>query len=159
MKKRLTFLLLPLLLVGCTKSDVLKRSEIRATKAQISAFQTQIELFQLDIGQPPTTQQGLQALRIAPADLADPSKWGPKPYTKREIPKDRWGNDYVYEFIGGPNKKYRIMSAGPDGHLGTTDDIPSEPALDSTSEPALESCPNCGRMVSMKSCPGCGAKW
>ena len=100
---------------------VLGKSKIRATKAQIRAFETQIELYQLDIGQPPTTQQGLEALRVMPAGLVDATKWGPDPYTKKDIPIDPWGNAYIYEWTGGTN--YKISSAGPDGQLGGGDDL------------------------------------
>ncbi len=105
-------------------SGVFSKSKISAAKTQIKAFETPIELYALDVGQPPTSQQGLSALRQAPPDLPDVSKWGPEPYLKKEIPKDPWGNDYVYEFLGGG--QYKISSPGPDGQLGTADDLTNE---------------------------------
>jgi type II secretion system protein G len=41
-----------------------------------------------------------------------------------EIPKDPWGNDYVYKFPGttGP-RSFDLFSIGPDGIEGTSDDI------------------------------------
>jgi hypothetical protein len=38
-------------------------------------LETQLDIYQLDVGNYPTSQQGLAALRQAPPDLADPSKW------------------------------------------------------------------------------------
>ncbi len=38
-----------------------------------------------------------------------------------EIPKDPWGNDYIYERSG--NKSVKIFSAGPDGTPNNDDDI------------------------------------
>jgi general secretion pathway protein G len=62
----------------------------------------------------------LASLRVAPADLADPTKWR-GPYAKKDIPPDPWQNAYIYELIG-PNQ-YKVYSAGPDGQPGTDDDI------------------------------------
>jgi general secretion pathway protein G len=40
------------------------------------------------------------------------------------VPKDPWGNDYVYECPGKNNPtSYDVSSMGPDGQLGGTDDI------------------------------------
>ncbi len=108
-------------LVVANFSGVFNRSKINATKAQISAFETQLDIYQLDIGAYPSNQQGLQALRVCPADLPDPTKWGPEPYAKKDIPVDPWGNQYQYE-LTGPTQ-YHIYSAGPDGQPNTSDDI------------------------------------
>jgi general secretion pathway protein G len=46
------------------------------------------------------------------------------PYMKNEIPKDPWGNDYIYECPGKHNpSSYDLMSMGPDGKAGGDDDI------------------------------------
>jgi general secretion pathway protein G len=52
-------------------------------------------------------------------DLAE----GPSPLTK-EVPKDPWGNDYIYKKEG--NRDISIYSAGPDGSEGTADDVYGE---------------------------------
>ncbi len=103
---------------------VFAKAKVKTARTQIHELEKLVDLYQLDVGQPPTTQQGLNALLAAPADLPDPSKWGPEPYTKKAIPKDPWGNEYVYEFSGGSN--YKISSPGPDGQLGTQDDITNQ---------------------------------
>ncbi len=97
------------------------KSKINAAKAQINSFKTPLEMYAMDNAALPNTQQGLQALRQPPADLTDPSSWGPKPYIGEDIPKDPWGNDYIYEHMGGD--KFKITSPGPDGQAGSTDDI------------------------------------
>ncbi len=108
-------------LVVANFGGVFNRSKINAAKAQISAFETQLDIYQLDIGSYPTPQQGgLQALRVPPADLPDPTKWGPEPYARKDIPPDPWSNPYYYEVDGN---KYKIYSAGPDGQPNTSDDI------------------------------------
>jgi general secretion pathway protein G len=47
----------------------------KAARADINAIEAVLDIHQLDIGSYPITQQGLQALRVAPSDLPDPSKW------------------------------------------------------------------------------------
>jgi len=52
--------------------------------------------YKLDNGNFPTTEQGLAALRVKPADA---TQWN-GPYMPQEIPKDPWGHDWVYKFPG-----------------------------------------------------------
>ena len=98
-------------------------AKIKATQNQISEFKTPLSVYVMDIGSVPTNNQGLDALRIAPADLTDPSKWY-GPYLSRDIPQDPWSNPYHYERLAP--KEYRIRSGGPDGQPGTADDIMEE---------------------------------
>ncbi len=107
-------------LVVTNFSKVLESGKIKATKTQLSGFETQLDIFQLDVGQYPSSQQGLESLRVAPPDLPDPSLWA-GPYAKKDIPADPWGNQYIYEQLGP--SQYRVSSAGPDGQPGTDDDI------------------------------------
>lgn len=107
------------MLLGGDFPTLFASSKVKAAKAQLSAFETLLSIYQLDIGSYPTTEQGLQALHAAPADLADPIKWTGPYYN--DIPPDPWQNEYVYEWLG-PNQ-YRVYSAGPDGQIGTDDDI------------------------------------
>ena len=107
-------------LVGTNFSGMFANAKISAAKAQISALEKPMELYMMDVGTYPTSQQGLQALRIQPTDLADPTKWL-GPYLQKDIPLDPWSNPYGYELINA--KQFRIYSAGPDGATNTTDDI------------------------------------
>ncbi len=46
------------------------------------------------------------------------------PYIERGVPKDPWGNDYIYKSPGDHNTEgYDLHSLGPDGQDGTEDDI------------------------------------
>jgi general secretion pathway protein G len=101
-------------------ANVFASSKIKAAQAQISAFETQLDIYQLDTGVYPSTQQGLQALRVAPPDLPDPTKWN-GPYAKKDIPLDPWQNQYIYEQLGPT--QYQLYSPGPDGQPGTDDDV------------------------------------
>jgi general secretion pathway protein G len=45
------------------------------------------------------------------------------PYIE-SVPIDPWGDEYIYEFPGKHNpSSYDLLSAGPDGKEGTSDDI------------------------------------
>ncbi len=90
-----------------------------AAKTDISTFGTALDAFEVDNGNYPRGKNGLQDLVVQPRDCAN---WH-GPYVK-EIPKDPWGNDYIYECPGKHNpKSYDLYSVGPDGRLGTEDDV------------------------------------
>ncbi|MDQ8207410.1 type II secretion system major pseudopilin GspG [Coraliomargarita sp. SDUM461003] len=78
--------------------------------------------YRLDVGNFPTTEQGLSALIKAPADKAQ--RWK-GPYIKQE-PVDPWGQPYQYRFPGSRNvsgsRSYDIWSLGADG-VESGDDI------------------------------------
>ncbi|MBT65127.1 MAG: type II secretion system protein GspG [Puniceicoccaceae bacterium] len=78
--------------------------------------------YRLDVGNFPTTEQGLSALIKAPADKAQ--RWK-GPYIK-EAPVDPWGQPYQYRFPGSRNvsgsRSFDIWSLGVDG-VESGDDI------------------------------------
>ena len=90
-----------------------------AAKTQISTFGTVLDAFEVDNGYYPKGKSGLNDLVQAARDAKN---WR-GPYLK-EVPKDPWGNDYVYECPGKNNPtSYDVSSMGPDGQLGGDDDI------------------------------------
>ena len=95
-------------------------AKIKAADSQLNAFKNPLSIYQMDIGTFPNSDQGLQALRVAPPDLVNVNKWN-GPYLGTDIPKDPWENDYQYELVGPTS--YKVSSAGPDGQVGTDDDI------------------------------------
>ncbi len=96
-----------------------------AAQFQVDAFDTPLGLYKLNLDYFPTTNQGLEALRLRPSDLQNPTKWK-GPYFQ-EIPMDPWGNPYQYECFTDENQRedYRIWSCGPNGASGDEDDITS----------------------------------
>ncbi len=98
-----------------------KQAKITAAKTQISQLEVALDAFEIDVGRYPTTAEGLRALVQKPTTEAD--GWQ-QPYLKRDIPRDPWGNDYVYRYPGQYNEDgYDLYSLGPDGKLGGEDDI------------------------------------
>ena len=100
-----------------------KRSEqarITAARTQRSQFEVAIDGFEIEIGRYPTTSEGLRALVEEPSNAEG---WQ-EPYLKRDVPKDNWGNEYVYRCPGQRNEGgYDLYSLGPDGKQGGGDDI------------------------------------
>jgi general secretion pathway protein G len=92
-------------------------ARVTFARAQINSFMTALGAYKLDTGLFPTTEQGLQALRVRPPGL---TQWQ-GPYLPKEIPPDPWGRSYVYKFPGEHGDEPEIISYGADGQAGGTD--------------------------------------
>ncbi len=82
-------------------------------QAQIELLGQALDLYRLEKHKYPTSDDGLNAI---------------KNYLKKNIPKDPWGNDYVYESPGKEGRGYDLYSFGADnaeGGEGTDMDIVS----------------------------------
>jgi general secretion pathway protein G len=121
-------LLLVLTILGILAAIVVPRmvgrgkdAQIAAAATQISAFKTALNTFEVDNNYFPKGQNGLVDLIQQPRDSQN---WH-GPYLDTDaVPKDPWGNDYVYTCPGKHNpSSYDIVSSGPDGQLGSDDDI------------------------------------
>lgn len=91
-------------------------SKIKTAKTQIELFGGALDSFYLDIGRYPNTSEGLGALLERPSNIED-TKWKGPYLPKKVLPKDPWGNDYVYK-SPGENGKYDLVSYGADGTQG-----------------------------------------
>jgi len=89
-------------------------ARVTAARAQINAFMTALGAYKLDTGTFPTTEQGLQALRVRPAGA---TQWD-GPYLPQEIPVDPWGRPYVYKYPSENGDEPEIISYGQDGQPG-----------------------------------------
>ena len=87
-------------------------------KIQIESMETALKLYKLDNGNYPDTEQGLQALVEQPATGNAPKKWREGGYLEKgKVPKDPWGNDFVY-LSPGVQGEYDLISYGADGVPG-----------------------------------------
>jgi len=130
-KNRTGFTLIELLLVlvilatlaAIVTPKFTKRSEqarITAARTQIAQLEVALDAFEIDIGRYPSSNEGLKALVEKPSDAEG---WQ-QPYLKRDVPKDPWGNEYVYRYPGQYNEEgYDLYSFGPDRKQGGGDDI------------------------------------
>lgn len=84
---------------------------------------TSLDMYEMDNSRFPTTAQGLQALVEKPTAAPVPSKWNGPYLKKKKLPKDPWGNDYVYVAPGVHNpESYDLSSVGSDG-VESADDV------------------------------------
>lgn len=107
------------LLAGIVVPRLMGRTEeAKRTKAavQIKNLQSALDLYRLDSGIYPSTDQGLLALVEKPAVGEIPGRWKEGGYIDK-IPKDPWGNNYVY-ISPGVHGDYDLYSYGADGEEG-----------------------------------------
>lgn len=105
------------LVLGIVGGNYLGRGEkakADAAKIEIGQIGQTLDLYKLETGRYPTTQEGLQALVQAPSGV---SNWNGPYWKKSTLPKDPWGNEYMYA-SPGQNAPYDIMSYGSDGREG-----------------------------------------
>src|SRR5512140_2460749 len=98
-------LLLVLVILGVLAAIVVpkfagrtEQARITAAQTQIASFSTSLDAFEVDNGYYPKGRNGLQDLVTQPRDA---QSWH-GPYLK-DIPKDPWNNDYMYECPGRRN--------------------------------------------------------
>ncbi len=90
------------------------KARVTAARAQINAFMTALGTYKLDTGTFPTSDQGLQALRLKPQDA---HQWN-GPYLPQDIPVDPWGHPYMYKYPGEHGDEPDVISYGADGQPG-----------------------------------------
>jgi general secretion pathway protein G len=95
------------------RTDEAKRT---AAKVQIRNLEGALQLYKLDNGVYPSTEQGLKALVEKPSVGVVPKKWKIGGYIQK-LPEDPWGNVYKY-LSPSPKGDYEIISLGTDGEVG-----------------------------------------
>jgi general secretion pathway protein G len=103
-------------LVGPAMIRQLGAAKHRVAEQSIERLSGVLDLYRLDVGSYPTTEQGLAALNAAPAGV---SGWG-GPYLKDASGiRDPWGRDYVYRSPSQrPGHALDIVTLGADGRPG-----------------------------------------
>src|SRR6187551_2409214 len=81
-------------LVGPRVLSQLGGAKSKTAAVQIADIEKAMELFKLDVGRFPTTEEGLDALARRPASVT--SGWS-GPYLKGTLPSDPWGKPYHYQ--------------------------------------------------------------
>jgi general secretion pathway protein G len=108
-------------LVGPRVLDQLGGAKAKTARVQIAEIEQALDLFKLDVGRYPTTQEGLDALVRRPGNL---SAWN-GPYLKKWLPTDPWGHPYQYRNPGqmGPVDVFSLGADGQPGGEGENADI------------------------------------
>ncbi|MGM0554346.1 MAG: type II secretion system major pseudopilin GspG [Pseudomonadota bacterium] len=101
-------------LVGPQVMRYLSDSKTRTAELQIQDLEAALDLYRIDVGRYPNTDQGLQALVREPEGV---SNWNGAYLRRNEVPKDPWGNDYHYR-SPGEHSAVDIWTYGADGQPG-----------------------------------------
>jgi general secretion pathway protein G len=100
--------------IGVAVINQLGKGQADSARNQAYEIAKSLDIYKLQNGSYPSTGQGLSV-------LASPPKGKP---IMESVPKDPWGNDYIYVIPGQKNpSKFDIRSKGNDGQEGTEDDI------------------------------------
>lgn len=115
------------LLAGLVGPQVMKHvgaSKTKTARLQIEELSTALDVYRLETGQYPSSDEGLEALIQKPASA---DKWSGPYLRKRVLPKDPWGQEYRYR-SPGENGTYDLYSLGADnteGGAGENTDVVS----------------------------------
>ena len=123
-------MLVVLVIVGLLVSLVAPRvfnqlaeAKVRTAHIQIESFKNALDLFYLDAGRYPSTQEGLGALTVRPSNVQN---WA-GPYVRTAaVPRDPWNNPYFYRSPGQNSRPYDITSNGPGGKSGDGEGGPNQ---------------------------------
>ena len=111
------------LLAGLVAPQIFGRvgeAKVTTAQTQMALVGTALDSYRLDTGDYPTTEQGLQALRVRPTREPVSANWK-GPYLRKEIPADPWGRPYQYRSPGSRNAtSYDLATLGRDGKEGGT---------------------------------------
>lgn len=93
-------------------------AKVTDARVQIKNIETALKLYKLDNGSYPSTEQGLGALVAKPTVGVIPNSYKEGGYLEsKKMPKDPWGNDYLY-VAPGEHGDYDLFSYGSDGAKG-----------------------------------------
>ena len=105
------------LLAGLVGPRVMKyvgESKTKTARLQIEDIGAALDLYSLETGSYPTTEQGLLALVQQPSDV---EVWNGPYMKKKKIPTDPWNREYQYQ-SPGENGAYDLFSLGADNTAG-----------------------------------------
>jgi general secretion pathway protein G len=99
-----------------TKID---QARVTTTKANLKILHSSVNQFKMDTSRFPSEEMGLEELLEQPSDVENYEPGGYLETT--EIPKDGWGNEFIYELFPESGKPFVIKSLGADGEEGGED--------------------------------------
>ncbi len=105
-------------LVGPQVMRYLGESKTKTARLQIEDLSAGLDLYRLEVGRYPSSEQGLEALVREPSGA---SKWNGPYLRKSELPLDPWGVAYHYQ-SPGEHGAYDLYTLGADGQPGGEDE-------------------------------------
>jgi general secretion pathway protein G len=104
------------LLIGLVAPAVLRQlggARVSIAHQSITRIGSVLDMYKLDVGNYPSTEEGLQALVQAPADV---SNWNGPYLQSSQVPIDPWNHPYIYRDPSDrTGRDYDLCSAGPSG--------------------------------------------
>lgn len=100
-------------LVGPNVLNQLGGAKTKTAGIQIKDLEQALEMYKLDVGRYPSTQEGLEALVSKPGSITG---WN-GPYLKSDVPMDPWNRPYNYKYPGD-NAEVDIFTYGANGTPG-----------------------------------------
>lgn len=112
-------------LVGPRVLGQLGGAKSKTAAVQIADFEKSLELFKLDVGRFPTSEEGLTGLVTKPANA---NGWN-GPYIRGNVPNDPWGKPYNYNSptVNGGIEIVSLGADGAPGGVGENADIRNQP--------------------------------
>jgi general secretion pathway protein G len=95
------------------------KARVTTTKANLKMLHNAVAQFKMDTGRYPTAEEGLSVLIEPPSDVTGYQQGGYLDSTA--VPKDAWGNEFIYVAYPESGKPYVIISDGADGQEGGED--------------------------------------
>jgi general secretion pathway protein G len=92
----------------------LGRAKTDTAKLQLDQLANAIELYRLDVGRPPTSEEGLNALVSQTTEIGG---WRGPYLRKSQATLDPWGRPFSYK-IPGEHGEYDLATFGGDGRPG-----------------------------------------
>src|SRR5690625_7556243 len=90
-------------------------ARVTAARSDLATLEQALEMYRLDNGRYPSTDQGLEALIERPTAPPEPRNWNPAGYLKaRQLPLDPWGNPYHYLSVES-GRLFELYSLRADG--------------------------------------------
>jgi general secretion pathway protein G len=99
-----------------------EQAKVARTRSDIAAIGLALDLFEMDVGEYPEDLTALE--QTTPPSGVEAEQWN-GPYLKRGLPKDPWGQDYVYKKESEHGQDYDLSSSGADRQKETDDDVDS----------------------------------
>lgn len=93
------------------------KAKVTAARTQMEGFMNALGQYKLDTSLFPTTEQGLVALRVRPANIP---QWN-GPYLTKDVPLDPWARPYQYKYPSEHGDEPEIACLGADGQPGGED--------------------------------------
>lgn len=101
-------------LVGPRLFTKVDSSKVDTAQTQVRMLKLSLQSYRLDVGQYPSTEQGLGSLISEPSGV----KHWRGPYLEEALPADPWGNEYVYIDSAKNLQGFALYSRGADGADG-----------------------------------------